>query len=297
MGDHRLHRGHRDQHAHVHRRARHRLHRRLALPAARVRLRRRTPPHRRPAGARLLPRPALHLLRAAPAAPGRPRARALLRHLPRLAHAGRRHPPPRRRAGAGGRRHRWHAPGVGVHPGAGRGHDRLHRAGRRDGPRCGRTSCSSFVYLAGALVCLVAVVRLLPGGVGGALARGAGRGQATPPRFQLRRGRAVHVLGGPGRRRLPDLGHPRHRPLPRPAPAGGQGPQGRAARAGPDRAAGAGAVRVVPDAGHAAVGVLRRPRFARGDEVLPTFVATAAAAGRGGLHPGRDRGGGACRRR
>ena len=160
VGDHRLHRGHRDQHAHVHRRARPRLPRRLALPAARLRLRRRAAPDLRALPARLLPRRALHLLRAAPEALGRPRARLVLRHLPlsrTLADGIRLHAAALVLAVAAGVP-RWEWAFILV---PGRGHDPLHR-GRRRHATIWTDTMQLFVYLAGALVCLVAVIRLLP---------------------------------------------------------------------------------------------------------------------------------------
>ena len=150
-----------------------------------------------------------------------------------------------------------------------------------------------FVYLAGALVCLIAVTASLPGGVGEALSAAAGGRQAAPPRFLLRPDPAVHVLGGRHRRRLPDAGHPRHRPLPRAAAAGGAQPARREPRPGAVRRPGAGPVRPVPDAGHAAVDVLRRPRLRARRRGAAARSWRPRCRRLDGLHPGRDRGGGA----
>ena len=84
-----------------------------------------------------------------------------------------------------------------------------------------------FVYLLGALICLVAVIQVLPEGVSGALAAASAAGKTQPLRFLLRPAPAVHVLGRRHRRHVPDHRHPRHRPLPRAAAPGRAQPQRR----------------------------------------------------------------------
>ena len=88
-------RRHRDEHADLHRRAGAGLRRQHDVPAARARLHHRPPPRERALHPRLLPRRALHVLRAAAAAlrrAGQDRGRG---HLPGHPLARRRHPPVR----------------------------------------------------------------------------------------------------------------------------------------------------------------------------------------------------------
>jgi Na+/proline symporter len=136
-----------------------------------------------------------------------------------------------------------------------------------------------FVYLSGALVCLFAVARCCPDGIDVALASAAGRGKAARDRPVVGPRPALHAGGGDRGRRFPDPGHARHRPLPRAAAARGPQPSG---RLGGSRALGlprAGAVRAVPAPGHALWAHYAGRRFARGDEILPTFVSTELPAG------------------
>ena len=96
---------HRDEHADLHRHPGHRLRRQHDVPAAGARLRHRPHPGQRALHPGLLPRRAVHLVRAAAAAVRPPRQDALGRALPGDPLARRRHPPVRHRAGHQ-RRHR-----------------------------------------------------------------------------------------------------------------------------------------------------------------------------------------------
>ena len=129
-----------------------------------------------------------------------------------------------------------------------------------------------FVYLAGALVCLVAVIQLLPDGVAGAMAAARARASSrSSTRRSTRRG--LHVVGGRHRRRVLTLATHGTDPLPGPAAAGGDEPTRRRDRAHRVRLL-VMAQFVCSCSWARVLGVLRRPSFARGDEVLPTFVST-----------------------
>ena len=294
MGHRGLHRRHRDEHPHLHRRARARLQRRLDVPPARDRLHPRALPDLGASScpptsaARSTPRTSCcRSASAAPCARRRPRIFLLYRT---LGDGIRLHAAALVLAVAAGVPHyEWI-----VHRRAGRGHDPVHRGGRRHGHHLDRHHPDVRVPGRRARVPGRGRSACCPMGVGGrARRRPRPRASCTCSNLSLDLDAALHALGGRRGRRVPDPGHARHGPLPRAAPAGGAQPARRRHRPRALGLPGHGPVRAVPVPGHAALGALRRAALrARGRGAADVRLHRAARAA-GGLHPGRHRGGGA----